>query len=330
MTGLIVVTGGAGFIGSNIVNALAHQGNDVVVVDWMAPGEKWRNIAKADIRDIIPPEELFAFLAGARNEVEAVIHMGAISSTTEPDIDLILKSNYKLSRQLWSWCTDHRSRFIYASSAATYGDGRAGFDDEESVEGLARLRPLNAYGWSKHLFDRFVAREVARGSATPKQWAGLKFFNVYGPNEYHKGAMKSVVAQMFPKASAGEAVTLFKSHNPQYADGGQMRDFIYVKDCVDVVAWLLEHGNVRGLFNLGTGKARTFLDLTKAVFAALNRRPLLNFVDTPEAIREKYQYYTQARMERLRTAGYTTAFTPLEDGVAEYVQRYLGGIDPYR
>jgi ADP-L-glycero-D-manno-heptose 6-epimerase len=256
--------------------------------------------------------------------------MGAISSTTEPDTDLIFKTNYKLSRQLWTWCSDHRARFIYASSAATYGDGRAGFDDDESVEALARLRPLNAYGWSKHLFDRFVAREVARGGATPKQWAGLKFFNVYGPNEYHKGTMKSVIAQIYPKASAGEAVTLFKSHNPQYADGGQMRDFVYVKDCVDVVAWLLENANVRGLYNLGTGKARTFLDLTRAVFAALNRRPLLNFVDTPEDIRPKYQYYTQARMERLRTAGYTTAFTPLEDGVSDYVQRYLSGADPYR
>jgi ADP-L-glycero-D-manno-heptose 6-epimerase len=330
MSGLIVVTGGAGFIGSNIVSALAQQGKDVVIADWLAPGDKWRNIAKADIRDIVAPEELFAFLAGARSEIDAIVHMGAISSTTEPDTDLIFKTNYKLSRQLWSWCADHRCRFVYASSAATYGDGMAGFDDEEGVESLARLKPLNAYGWSKHLFDRFVAREVARGGSTPKQWAGLKFFNVYGPNEYHKGSMKSVVAQVFPKASLGEPVTLFKSHNPQYADGGQMRDFVYVKDCVDVVSWMLDNPNVRGLYNLGTGKARTFLDLAKAVFASLNRRPLLNFVDTPQEIRAKYQYYTQARMERLRTAGYTLPFTPLEDGVAEYVQRYLGGADPYR
>lgn len=330
MTGTIVVTGGAGFIGSNIVSDLAAKGRDVVVVDWLNPGDKWRNIAKADLRDIITPDELPAFLSAARDQIDAVVHMGAISSTTEPDVDLILKTNYRLSRQLWSWCTDHKTRFIYASSAATYGDGVAGFDDDASVEALARLAPLNAYGWSKQLFDRFVAREVARGSATPKQWAGLKFFNVYGPNEYHKGTMKSVVAHMFPVASSGEPVNLFKSHNPQYADGGQMRDFVYVKDCANVVSWLLEHPNVRGLYNLGTGKARTFLDLAKSVFSALNRRPQVRFVETPENIRDKYQYYTQAKMERLRLAGYTAPFTTLEDGVADYVLQYLVRPDPYR
>ena len=192
------------------------------------------------------------------------------------------------------------------------------------------MRPLNPYGWSKHLFDRFVAREIAQGAPQPPQWAGLKFFNVYGPNEYHKGSMKSVVAQIFPRAAAGETVTLFRSHNAKYADGGQMRDFIYVRDCCDVVAWLLKTPRVGGLFNLGSGQARSFLDLARAVFAGLNRKPNVVYVDTPLEIRDKYQYFTEARMQRLRAAGYAAPFTSLEDGVGDYVLRYLSAGDQYR
>ena len=256
--------------------------------------------------------------------------MGAISSTTERDVDLIVRENYRVSRELWEFSARESVRFLYASSAATYGDGGAGFDDDGSPAALAKLRPLNPYGWSKHLFDRFVAREIARGAPAPRQWAGLKFFNVYGPNEYHKGSMKSVVAQSFPRAAAGEAITLFRSHNAKFADGGQLRDFIYVRDCADVVAWLLKTPSVSGLFNLGTGKARTFSDLARAMFAALNRKPNIVYVDMPAELRDKYQYFTEARMERLRAAGYATPFTSIEDGVSDYVQRYLSGSDPYR
>ena len=328
---MILVTGGAGFIGSNIVAALNAAGrDDVAVCDVLGAGDKWRNLAKASVSDIVAPEALPEFLDRNAKTIEAIVHMGAISSTTETNVELIVETNYRLSKRLWRFSAEQGSRFLYASSAATYGDGAQGFDDDLSLPALKKLKPLNPYGWSKHLFDRFVAREIAKGAAAPRQWAGLKFFNVYGPNEYHKGKMKSVVAQIYPKASMGETVTLFRSHNPQYPDGGQMRDFIYVRDCTDVVLWLLDRPNVSGLFNLGAGKARNFLDLAKSVFAALNRQPKIAYVDTPPEIREKYQYFTQAKMERLRGAGYGKAFTSLEDGVFDYVRNYLAAADPYR
>ncbi len=327
---MIVVTGGTGFIGSNLAATLVESGHDVAICDRFGHDEKWRNVAKIDLADIVAPEDLPGWLERKRGQIDAIVHMGAISSTTERDVDLIVRENYRLSRDLWEFSAREGVRFVYASSAATYGDGSAGFDDDGSRAALAKLRPLNPYGWSKHLFDRFVAQEIARGAPAPRQWAGLKFFNVYGPNEYHKGSMKSVVAQSFPRAAAGEAVTLFRSHNAKFADGGQLRDFIYVRDCAEVVAWLLKTPGVSGLFNLGTGKARTFLDLARAVFAALNRKPNIAYVDTPADIREKYQYFTEAPMERLRAAGYATPFTPLEDGVSDYVQRYLSASDPYR
>jgi len=327
---MILVTGGAGFIGSNLAAALAESGHDVAICDRLGHEEKWRNVAKVDLVDVVAPEDLPQWLERQRGRLDAIVHMGAISSTTERDVDLIVRENYLLSRELWEYCARESVRFVYASSAATYGDGGAGFDDDASRGALAKLKPLNPYGWSKHLFDRFVAREVARGAPLPRQWAGLKFFNVYGPNEYHKGTMKSVVAQIFPRAAAGETVTLFRSHNAKFADGGQMRDFIYVRDCGDVVAWLLKTPRVNGLFNLGTGRARSFLDLARAVFAALNRKPNIAYVDTPAEIRDKYQYFTEARMERLRAAGYGAPFTSLEDGVGDYVQRFLSAADPYR
>jgi ADP-L-glycero-D-manno-heptose 6-epimerase len=326
---VVIVTGGMGFIGSNIVAHFAPAA-DVVACDWPGDDERWRNIAKHDVADVVMPEQLDGFLAAHRSVIDTIIHMGAISSTTERDVDLILRSNYMLSRDLWRWCTDNDCRFIYASSAATYGGGEAGFSDDESQDALARLRPLNAYGWSKHLFDRHVAHVLARGGPHPPQWAGLKFFNVYGPNEYHKGSMKSVVAQIFPVAAAGEAVTLFRSHHPEYEDGGQLRDFIWVDDCVRVVDWLYDHPDASGLFNVGTGKARAFADLAGAVFAALGREPRIQYVDTPEDIRDRYQYFTQAEMDKLRNAGFDAEFTELEDGVRRYVQEYLSRDDPYR
>jgi ADP-L-glycero-D-manno-heptose 6-epimerase len=326
------VTGGAGFIGSNLVAALEERGeHDLVVCDRLGRGEKWRNLAKRELAAIIAPEQLMGFLGDQRwrGQIEAIFHLGAISSTTETDADLIAETNFALSLKLWDWCSWRGARLIYASSAATYGDGSAGFDDDGSVAGLARLRPLNPYGWSKHAFDRRVARLVETGQAQPPQWAGLKFFNVYGPNEYHKGAQQSVVAHIFPNAVAGKPARLFRSHHPDYEDGGQCRDFVWVGDCVDAMLWLYDHPQVSGLFNLGSGRARSFRDLANAVFRALGSEPAIDYVDTPAELRAKYQYFTEARMERLRQAGYDRPFTSLEDGVARYVGDYLARPDPY-
>lgn len=325
---MILVTGGAGFIGSNIVAALAPE-RRISVSDYFGTDDKWRNVARHALGDIVAPAHMLDWLEVHEDRVDAVIHMGAISATTERDADLILERNFRLSCALWRWTAKAQKPFIYASSAATYGDGTHGFDDDPRPDALAKLKPLNPYGWSKHLFDRWVMSELAEGGPRPPQWAGLKFFNVYGPNEYHKGSMKSVVAHVYPHAAKGGPVSLFRSHNARYPDGGQMRDFVYVGDCVRVVRWLLDNPSVSGLFNLGTGEARTFLDLTKAVFAALNRAPAIEYVDTPADIRDRYQYFTQARMERLRAAGYTAPFTCLEDGVGHYVRDYLSKDDPY-
>lgn len=330
MANLVLVTGGAGFIGSNIVAALSTRGEKIIVCDWLESGDKWKNIAKSTIYDIVSPDDLDSWLLRNDSRLKAIIHMGAISATTETNGDLIVKRNFAPTRLLWRFATDNAIPFIYASSAATYGDGSAGFDDVMSEEALARLQPLNLYGWSKHAFDKFVARELAKGAVTPPQWAGLKFFNVYGPNEYHKGSMKSVIAQSYPKVIAGEAVTLFKSHHPDYHDGGQLRDFVYVKDCVDVILWLLDNAHVSGLFNLGTGKARSFHDLAAAVFKAAGKPENITYIDTPLEIRDKYQYFTEANMQKLRAAGFGGNFRSLEDGITDYVQNYLAKADPYR
>jgi len=327
---MYVITGGAGFIGSNIVRGLEEKGlGPVAVVDRLGEADKWRNLAKREIAHIVEPGDVFDFLKGQPGRIEAVIHMGAISATTEKNVDTIIENNFRFSVALWDWCAEHHAPFIYASSAATYGDGAEGFDDVGSVRGLSTLRPLNPYGWSKHLFDRRVARIVADEGRLPPQWAGLKFFNVYGPNEYHKGRMSSVVSQVYPKAAAGEPAVLFKSHHPDYADGGQLRDFIWVGDCVDIVLWLLENRTVNGLFNCGTGKARSFADLAGAVYRALGKEPMIDYVPTPEDIRDKYQYFTEARMERLRDAGYDKPMTELEDGVGQYVTGFLNIDGPY-
>ena len=329
---LVVVTGGAGFIGSNVVAELSRErGYEVVVVDRLreASTGKWRNIAKSPIADFVAPDALFDYLQDRWREVCAIVHMGAVSSTTEPDADKIVHANFTLSRDLWRFATDRQVRLIWASSAATYGDGSLGFDGKDDLSTLKALRPLNAYGWSKALFDLHARKAVDAGYAPP-QWAGLKFFNVYGPNEGHKGGMKSVAAQIWPKVAAGERVTLFKSHRPDYADGGQLRDFVYVQDAVNVIAWLLENESVSGVYNLGSGEARSFADMASAVFRAAGREPAIDYRDMPEEIRDKYQYFTQADMSRLYAAGYDRPMTRLEDGINEYVTRYLSQDDPYR
>ncbi len=328
---MIVITGGAGFIGSNLLAVLDARGDtDLVVCDRLGTDDKWRNIAKREIADLVPPHRLLRWLDGRAGRIEAIFHLGAISSTTERRVDRIVRHNLRLSLDLWDWCARHGTRFIHASSAATYGDGAQGFDDDGTPEALARLRPLNPYGWSKLAFDRRVARLVARGDPAPPQWAGLRFFNVYGPNEYHKGGQRSVVVQVFEQAAANQPARLFKSHHPDYADGGQLRDFIWVGDAVDVMAWLLDNRQASGLFNLGTGRARSFADLARAVYAARGEAPRIDFIDMPDRIRERYQYFTEARMDRLRAAGYDRPATGLEDGVHAYVVDYLAMDDPYR
>ena len=326
---MILITGGAGFIGSNLVAGLEESGaGPLAVCD--QPGADARNIAKRQLAANIAPDALFPFLEDHRGEMRTVFHMGATSSTMETDAALFARNNYRLSLDLWQWCARHGVRLIYASSAATYGDGALGFDDDGSIAALARLKPLNLYGRSKHLFDRRVAHLLAEGAPRPPQWAGLKFFNVFGPNEYHKGNQKSVVATAYPAAAAGEPVRLFKSHHPDYADGGQLRDFVWVGDCVSVMLWLFENEAVDGLFNIGTGQARSFDDLARALFAALDRPPKIDYIDMPIAIREHYQYFTEARMDRLRAAGYVQPFTSLEAGVETYVRDYLNQANPYR
>ena len=329
---MIIVTGGTGFIGSNLVAGLEAKGaKDIVICDTLGMEDKWRNIAKREIRDLVHPDRLFDYLDTHKDKVEMVFHLGAISATTERDVDLIVETNIVLSRRLWKWCGKNKTRLVYASSAATYGDGEAGFDDVQSSEGLAQLKPLNAYGWSKHVFDRRVARVLEEGSESlPPQWAGLKFFNVYGPNEYHKEDQMSVVCKLYPQVIAGAAAKLFKSHHPDYEDGGQLRDFVYVKDCINVMLWLYENKNVSGLFNVGTGEARSFKDLAEATFKAAGVAPKINYIDMPEQLQEKYQYFTEANMSRLRQAGYDKTFTSLEEGIKDYVQSYMAQEDEYR
>jgi ADP-L-glycero-D-manno-heptose 6-epimerase len=320
---MILVTGGAGFIGSNVVAELDDRDTPVAVCDRLGSEGKWLNLRARELAEFVFPEQLEDFLERRGAQVEAVVHMGAVSSTTETDADLIVASNVHLSQFLWRWCARREVPLIYASSAATYGDGNEGFGDDDSPKALARLRPLNAYGWSKHLFDRWVARQVADRAPCPPAWAGLKFFNVYGPNEHHKGEMRSLVTKSYPTAANGQPVTLFRSHDPEYPDGGQMRDFIYVEDCVHVILWLLENPGVDGIFNLGTGRAQSWLELMQALFDATGHELKVRWVETPLEIRDRYQYFTQADMSRLRAAGYERPFRGVEEGVEDYVSRFL-------
>ena len=329
---IVFVTGGAGFIGSNIVARLAEDHElDVVVCDRLREADlgKWRNIAKHPIGDFVAPEQMFEWLEKRWRDVELVVHMAAVSSTTEPDADKIVHSNFTLSRDLLRWCADHQRRFVYASSAATYGGGEHGFDDDNSIEALARLRPLNTYGWSKAMFDLFASRQASRGYAPP-QWVGLKFFNVYGPNEEHKHAMKSVASQIWPKVHDGQTVQLFKSYRSEVPDGGQLRDFVYVRDVTEVIRWLLDNPEVNGIYNLGSGRARSFEDMARQVFKAAGKPPQIECTPMPPAIRDKYQYFTEARMDRILAAGYGKPLTGLEEGIDDYVGRFLSQPDPYR
>ncbi|WP_445493306.1 ADP-glyceromanno-heptose 6-epimerase [Rhodopseudomonas sp. RCAM05734] len=326
---MLLVTGGAGFIGSNVVAALNDAGRtDVAVCDVLGHDGKWRNLAKRQPADIVPPAELMGWLQGRK--LDAVIHLGAISETTATDGDLVIETNFRLSMRLLDWCTASATPLIYASSASTYGDGAQGFRDDASLTALKALRPMNLYGWSKHLFDMAVAERAARGEKLPPQWAGLKFFNVFGPNEYHKGGMMSVLTKRFDDIKAGRTIELFKSHRDGIADGDQRRDFIYVDDVVRVMTWLLATPSVSGLFNVGTGTARSFRDMMLAAYSALGSKPNIAYVDMPEQIRGSYQYFTQSDGDRLRGAGYNGGFTSLEDAVDQYVRGFLDQPDRFR
>ena len=321
---MIVVTGGAGFIGSAFVWKLNELGmEDIVVVDELGHDDKWRNLVNRRYVDYLHKD---AFLDLVMDddvpfEVDAVVHMGACSSTTETDADYLMENNYRYTLTLCTWCLEKGARFINASSAATYGDGSLGFSDDDALTPV--LKPLNMYGYSKQLFDIW---SLKYGMAD--KIASLKFFNVFGPNEYHKDDMMSVVCKAHTQIAETGRLKLFKSYREDYPDGGQKRDFVYVKDCVDVMVWLLEHTEVNGIFNVGTGKARTWNDLAAAVFAAMGRDTAVDYIDMPEALRGKYQYFTQAGMAKLKAAGCPVEFMSLEDAVADYVQ-HLEKDDPY-
>jgi ADP-L-glycero-D-manno-heptose 6-epimerase len=299
-----------------------------VVNDVLGTDEKWRNLAKRRVADLVGTGDLFRWLEGRK--LDAVIHMGAISDTTARDADLVIENNFRTSLRLLDWCTAAKVPFIYASSAATYGNGEQGFNDDWTPQALQELKPLNLYGWSKHLFDLALVDRFMKKEKLPPQWAGLKFFNVFGPNEYHKGEMMSLVAKRFEDAKAGRTVRLFKSHRPGIADGDQRRDFIYVDDAVAVVRWLMETPNVSGIFNVGTGQARSFLDLIASLFRSLGREPAIEYVDMPESIRGQYQYFTEAKVDNLRRAGYNAGFTSIEEGVQRYVTQFLNTADAHR
>jgi ADP-L-glycero-D-manno-heptose 6-epimerase len=326
---MIMVTGGAGFIGSNLHAALVARGEETVVVDRLRSNGKWRNLGKHPPARLVPPEQLEAFLAG-HPPLEMLFHLGAISETTATDGDAAWAINVELPSRLWRWCAARQVRFVYASSASTYGDGSLGFEDDGAVSFLERMRPLNLYGWTKHAFDLRVARMLAAGEPRPTQWAGLKFFNVFGPNEYHKRGMVSVVKVKHDEIRAGRAPRLYRSDHPDIADGAQQRDFIWVDDVVDVMTWLRDTPGANGLFNVGTGRARTYCDLAHAVCDAAGVPRRIEFVDMPEPLRGQYQSFTEAAIARLRAAGYAGNFTPLEEGIRRYVQDYLTQPDPYR
>lgn len=316
---MIIVTGGAGFLGSAIVWGLNRRGvDDILVVDNLGRTEKWKNLVGLRYRGYLHKNEFAQRLqSGSWTEsVEAIVHMGACSSTTEQDADYLMRNNVEYSKLVCQFAQERGARFVYASSAATYGDGSLGFEDDDAL--FDRLRPLNMYGYSKHLFDLWV-----RDQGLVDAVAGLKFFNVFGPNEYHKGEMRSVVCKAVAEIVATDELKLFCSHRPEYAHGEQQRDFVYVEDCVDVVLWLLDNPGVGGIFNVGTGRSRTWNDLARAVFTAMGRKPRIRYVPMPEAIRDKYQYYTCASMAKLRSRGCKVAFRSLEEAVACYVQNYL-------
>lgn len=322
---MYIVTGGAGFIGSAMVWKLNQMGiEDILVVDNLSTSEKWNNLVGLKYEDYLHRDQFLKFVLEGedRFETEAIIHMGACSSTTELDADFLMENNYRYTQYVCRHCLAHGARFINASSAATYGNGEFGFADDHA--GIDQLRPLNMYGYSKQLFDLW-----AKQGDLLDRIVCLKFFNVFGPNEYHKDDMKSVICKAHSQVLETGKLKLFKSYREEYPHGGQKRDFVYIKDCVDIMAWFLENPDKNGIFNVGTGTARTWNDLANAVFAAMGREPVIEYIEMPEVIRDKYQYFTEANMDKLAQAGCDVKMTSLEDGAADYVQNYLNRDNPY-
>ncbi len=322
---MYIVTGGAGFIGSAMIWKLNQMGiDDILVVDNLASTDKWKNLVNLKFSDYLHKDQFLKFMAEGDDPfgTKAVIHMGACSSTTERDADYLMENNTRYTQVLCRFVLKNSVRFLNASSAATYGGGEKGFSDAHA--GLEELKPLNMYGYSKHLFDLWAAR-----AGILDRIACIKFFNVFGPNEYHKADMMSVICKAHKQIGENGRMRLFKSYRPEYPNGGQMRDFVYIKDCVDILWWMLENPQVNGVFNVGTGIARTWNDLARAVFAAMGKTPDIEYIEMPEAIRDKYQYLTQAEMGKLRAAGYAAQFTSLEDAVRDYVTGYLTQDDRY-
>ena len=314
----VLVTGGAGFIGSALVWALNQRGcENIVVCDILGTNEKWRNLTPLRFADYVEAEALLPRLqSGGLGKFDLVLHLGACSATTEKDATYLIKNNYEITRDLAHWSLANKARFVYASSAATYGDGSAGMEDDDSR--LDTLRPLNMYGYSKHLFDLHAKR-----AGILNKIVGLKYFNVFGPNEDHKGDMRSLVHKSFAQVQNEGVIRLFKSYRKEFQNGEQKRDFLYIKDCVAMTLHLAATSKANGLFNIGSGHARTWIDLSNAVFAALKKKPVIKFIEMPETIRDKYQYFTQANLLRLRGAGYAAPVTSLENAVFDYVRRYL-------
>ena len=317
---MIIVTGAAGFIGGALISRLnAENFNDIVAVDEFSHPDKNKNLEGKIISAKIHRDDFIQWISNNHLQIEFIFHLGARTDTTEFDMELLNRLNLDYTKQVWKTCVEYGIPLVYASSAATYGSGEFGYNDDPELSD--KLQPLNPYGISKNEFDKWALKQVKK----PYFWVGLKFFNVYGPNEYHKGRMASVIFHAFNQIKETGAMKLFRSHNPDFTDGGQMRDFVYVKDVTDVLYFLLHHRDKSncGIYNLGSGKARTFLELTKSVFNALNIPENISFIDTPFDIRDKYQYFTEARMTKLRNIGYEKAFTSLEDGVNDYVLNYL-------
>jgi len=315
---MIIVTGGAGFIGSALIAALNKRSiNDILVVDRLGSDQRWKNLVNLSFADYIDKEDFLEMVAEdvLPFSVDAVFHLGACSSTTETDVSFLMDNNFEYTKQLTQWSADENIRLIYASSAATYGDGSQGFSDDE--EKLETLRPLNPYGYSKQLFDLWAKR-----NGLLEKIVGLKYFNVFGPNEYHKQEMRSFVLKAFEQINAIGKVRLFKSHRPDYKDGEQKRDFLYIKDAVDMTLFFFDNPKTAGIYNLGAGVARTWNDLAKAVFAAMDKKPNIEYIDMPDSVRNQYQYFTEADISKLRSAGYKKPITPLESAVKDYVQNY--------
>lgn len=321
---LILITGAAGFIGSCMAGYLNRKGfQNLVIIDEFGRENKKLNYEDKKIYARVERDELFEWLQNFKIRIDFFFHFGARTDTTENDYSVLEELNLNYSKKAWNFCVERNIPFVYASSAATYGAGEHGYKDDEDV--VEDLKPLNPYGVSKNEFDKWVLKQ----SKTPPFWAGLKFFNVYGPNEYHKGRMASVVFHAFNQVQSAGKVKLFKSHRTGYKDGGQLRDFIYVKDVVDICFWMMQDRPTSGIYNVGTGKARTFNDLAKALFAAMGKELAVEYIDTPADIRDKYQYFTEADMDKLRKAGYTNAFYSLEKGVETYVTQFLDGKKHY-